>query len=63
MGFYAMDTVMMMRFEEEIELPSRPRSEARNKFIRENLAEIREGFRVVSHFPGPSKNYRRKSKD
>jgi len=54
---------MMMRFEEEIELPSRPRSEARNKFIRENLAELREGFRVVSHFPGPSKNYRRKSKD
>lgn len=58
---YAMDTVTMMRFEEELELPSRPRSAARNKFIRDNLAELRERFRVASHFPGPSKNYRRKS--
>lgn len=62
-GLYAMDTVMMMRLEEELELPKRPRSEARNQFIRDNLAELRQRFRVVSHFPGPSKNYRRKSRD
>jgi hypothetical protein len=54
---------MMMRLEEELELPKRPRSEARNQFIRDNLAELRQRFRVVSHFPGPSKNYRRKSRD
>lgn len=63
MGFYAMDTVMMMRFEQELELPRRSRSEERNQFIRDNLAELRERFRVVSHFPGPSRNYHRKSRD
>jgi hypothetical protein len=62
-GLYAMDTVMTMRFEQEEEIPKRPRSEARNQFIRDNLAELRQRFRVVSHFPGPSKNYRRKSMD
>ena len=62
MGVYAMDTVMMMRFEQEFELPTRPRSEARNQFIRDNLAELRQRFRVVSHFPGPPKNYRRRSR-
>ncbi len=56
-----MDTDMMMRFEQELELPERPRSEARNQFIRNNLAELRQRFRVVSYFPGPAKNYRRKS--
>lgn len=63
MGFYAMDTVMMMRFDQELELPTRPRSEARNQSIRNNLAELRRRFRVVSHFPGPPKNYRRKSRN
>jgi hypothetical protein len=58
-----MDTIMMMRFEQELELPKRPRSEARNQFIRNNLAELRQRFRVVSHFPGPPKNYRRKSRN
>lgn len=63
MGFYAMDTIMRMRFDQELVLPSRPRSEARNQFILNNLAELRRRFQVVSRFPGPPRNYRRKSKD
>jgi hypothetical protein len=54
---------MRMRFDQELELPRRPRSEARNQFIRESLAERRQRFRVVSHFPGPPRNIRRKSSD
>jgi len=58
-----MDTIMRMRFDQELELPRRPRSEARNQSIRNNLEELRRRFQVVSHFPGPPKNYRRKSRD
>ena len=54
---------MRMRFQWELELPSRPRSKARNQLIRNNLTELCERFRVVSHFPGPSRNFRRKSRD
>jgi hypothetical protein len=54
-----MDTNMGMRFEWGLELAKRPRGEARNEFIRDNLAELRQHLQVAPHYPGSPKNYRR----
>ena len=54
-----MVTNMMMRFEQELDLPKRARSEVGNQFIRDNLAELRQRFQVVLHYPEGPTNYRR----
>jgi hypothetical protein len=46
-----MVTNTTMRFKWNLELAKRPGTEARNHFIRENLAELRERFREERHYP------------
>ena len=60
---YAMDTTIRMRLERELELPKRARSEARNLFILDNLAELSQSFQVPRHYTKGPKNYRRMSRD
>ena len=58
-----MVTNVPMRLEWELELASRPRVQARNHFIRENLEEICRGLRVVPHYTRTPSNYRRMSRN
>ena len=58
-----MVTKVTMRLDHEVELMVRPRSEVRNQFIRENLAELRERFRGPRHYVGAPTNYRRPSRN
>jgi len=58
-----MVTKVTMRLDHELELARRPRSELRNQFIRDNLAELRQHFRGPRHYVGAPTNYRRPSRN